>query len=95
MSKETLVFVIGFLVLVSPFLGVPRNYKDWICIISGGMLMIIGYLLRRYAFLKSIEQAGGERRADAFVENTMPSAVQATSKLTSKIPSQKDSSLEV
>ncbi len=68
MSKETLVFVIGFLVLVNPFLGLPREYKEWVLIGCGILLMIVGYLLRRYAFLKSIEHESGERRSDVFVE---------------------------
>lgn len=69
MSKETLVFVLGILVFFTSFLGLPTEYKEWILIATGIILMIVGYRLRRNAFLKSLEQAGGERRADAFVES--------------------------
>ncbi len=70
MSKETLVFILGFVVLVSSFLGIPLEYKEWLLVGIGVILMAIGYRLRRYAFLQSIEHESGERRADAFVENT-------------------------
>ncbi len=69
MSKETLVFVIGFFVLISPFLGIPRTYREWLLVILGGILMIVGYQLRRFAFLRSIEGVSGERRTNVFVEH--------------------------
>ena len=69
MSKETTVFVIGIVVFFMPFLGVPQVYKMWILVGSGIILMFFGYALRRRAFLQSLEQEGGERKADAFVES--------------------------
>ena len=69
MSKETAVFVLGFITFFVPYLGFPVEYKKWVLIISGALLMVIGYTLRRQAFLKSLEQKNGERRADVFVES--------------------------
>ena len=69
MSKETLVCIIGFLVFFTSFLGIPREYKEWIFIVSGLILMLAGYKLRRKAFLQSLEHASGERRGEAFVES--------------------------
>lgn len=69
MSKETLVCIIGFFVFFTSFLGIPREYKEWIFITSGILLMIAGYQLRRKAFLQSLEHENGERRGDAFVES--------------------------
>ncbi|MCF7815458.1 MAG: hypothetical protein K9M10_00385 [Candidatus Pacebacteria bacterium] len=69
MSKESFVFVLGGIVFVTPFLGVPSDYKEWIFIVSGVLLMIAGYRLRRMAFLKSLEHESGERRGEVFVEN--------------------------
>lgn len=69
MSKESLVFTLGIVVFFTPFLGLPGNYKEWIFMGSGVLLIITGYRLRRRAFLKSIEYKSGERRADAFVES--------------------------
>lgn len=70
MSKETSVFVLGIIVFFSTFLGIPTEYKEWIFIVSGGLLIAIGYRLRRQAFLRSIENESGERRDEMFVENT-------------------------
>lgn len=69
MTRETLVFIIGFVVLMSPFIGVPREQKEWGIIVCGALLMVLGYGLRRKAFLHSIEHESGERRGDAFVES--------------------------
>lgn len=72
MSKETLVFVVGVIVFFVPFLGVPSEYKKWILVVSGIALLIVGYSLRRRAFLLSIEHRSGERRADGFIESAVP-----------------------
>lgn len=69
MSRESFVFTLGFLVFFTPFLGLPTDYKEWIFIILGVLLMTVGYSLRRTAFLRSIEHKSGERRSDAFVES--------------------------
>jgi len=69
MSKETFVFVLGFLVFFSSFLGLPREYKEWLLIACGVLLMMIGYSLRRSAFLRSLEHESGERRGDVFIES--------------------------
>jgi hypothetical protein len=71
MSKETLVFVLGVFVFFVPFLGVPGEWKEWFLIGAGILLMIAGYSLRRNAFFQSLEQEGGERRADVFVESSV------------------------
>ena len=71
MSKETITFILGALILLTQFLGLPREYKDWFFIIVGIVLMYIGYTLRRRAFLKSIEHSIGERRGDAFAESEL------------------------
>lgn len=70
MSRESLVFIIGLCVLVTPFLGIPRDWKDLVFIVIGVLLMIVGYMLRRSAFLREIENEQGERRSDAFVEHS-------------------------
>lgn len=70
MSKETLVFVLGTIVFFSSFLGLPSEYKEWLLIISGVLLMAVGYRLRRNEFLKSLEHESGERRGHSFVESS-------------------------
>ena len=69
MSRESFVFVLGFIVFFTPFLGIPGNWKQIIFIVSGALLMLFGYSLRRNAFLRSIDVGNGERRGDSFVES--------------------------
>lgn len=69
MSRESFVFLLGCLVFITPFLGVPSDWKKLVYIAAGALLMFIGYSLRRSAFLRSIETAEGERRGDSFVES--------------------------
>lgn len=74
MSKETLVFILGIVAFFVPFVGVPSEYKKWILIIVGALLMSVGYILRREAFLQSFTHESGERRANVFVESAQVSA---------------------
>lgn len=69
MSKESLVFTLGAVVFFTSFTGLPSQYKEWLFIACGALLIITGYRLRRRAFLKSLEHESGERRGDAFVES--------------------------
>ena len=69
MSKESIVFTIGLLLLVIPHLGIPEVWKFYFFIIAGALLVIVGYSLRRAAYLRSIEKENGERGTDAFVEH--------------------------
>lgn len=68
MSRESLVFCIGLIVFLTPFLGLPREYKNWMVIGGGALLMILGYQLRRRRFLMSLLK-GDERKSDAFAES--------------------------
>lgn len=69
MSQESIIFVAGLFVLLVPSLGIPNAYDRWVFGVIGAVIAIIGYRLRRQAYLRSIETPEGERRADAFVEN--------------------------
>jgi uncharacterized membrane protein len=73
MSREGIVVVSGVLLTIVPYLGVPTDWKKTITLILGVFLIVIGYSLRRSAFLRSIETHTGERRADAFVESVATS----------------------
>ncbi len=72
MSKESVVLVLGAFVFFTPSLGVPNAWKDYMILGAGLLLMLIGYLLRRAAYLRRIDQGNGERATDTFVENTKP-----------------------
>jgi len=70
MSRESFVFILGFAVFFTSFLGIPSEWKERIFIGAGILLMIVGYSLRRAAFFRSIQHQSGEHRSDAFVERT-------------------------
>jgi hypothetical protein len=69
MSRESFVFFLGFIVLFTPFLGIPRDWKEIVYMCAGTLLMLVGFHLRRTAFLRSIDDGSGERRNDVFVES--------------------------
>jgi hypothetical protein len=72
MTRESIVFLLGFLVFITSFLGIPREWKEWVFVVSGVFLMFLGYKLRRAAFLRSIMHESGEHRGEAFVEHMNP-----------------------
>lgn len=72
MSKESLTLLLGLVVFITPALGVPSAWKEYIIIGAGLLIIILGYLLRRAAYLRSIDRGNGERATDTFVENTKP-----------------------
>lgn len=72
MSKETLVFLLGGMLILVPVLGVPEAWREWGIVAIGGLLVLVGYGLRRDAYLKRIDRGDGERGTDSFVETTDP-----------------------
>lgn len=69
MSRESLVFVLGFIIFLMPFLGIPRDSKEYFYGGAGIFLMLIGFALRRSAFFRSITEEGGDRASSAFAES--------------------------
>lgn len=69
MSRESLVFLVGLIVFLVPFTGFPNDWKELVYTVSGGLLLLLGYSLRRTAFLRSIDDGQGGRKSDAFVES--------------------------
>lgn len=70
MSKETIVFFSGIILILVPFLGVPQEWRQYIIAFVGAFLVVIGYSLRRKLFLRRIDKGNGERGTDSFVETT-------------------------
>lgn len=70
MSKETTVFLIGILLMLVPFLGMPAEWRQCLIAFIGAFLILIGYSLRRKLFLNRIDRGNGERGTDSFVETT-------------------------
>ena len=46
MSKETTVILLGALVVIVPYLGVPSSWRTLALIVIGIALMIVGFMLR-------------------------------------------------
>jgi uncharacterized membrane protein len=69
MTKESLVFLFGVIVLITPYIGIPEDWKVYIHIFSGVLLMVVGYSLRQKAYIRSIEKENGERDTDSFMES--------------------------
>ena len=65
-----IVLLMGALMLVVPHIGIPNQWKLYFYIGVGIVLLIVGYSLRRSAYLRSIEMADGERSTDSYVEST-------------------------
>ena len=72
MSQESLVFFLGFCTLLTPLLGIPSEWKEWTALVLGGLLIVLGYRLRRARYIRSLETTKGERRSEAFVESHAP-----------------------
>lgn len=69
MSRESLVMLLGLLVLFVPSLGIPADWKTMVLIGAGVLLLLLGYSLRRSMYLRTLERAGGEKGNDAFLEH--------------------------
>jgi uncharacterized membrane protein len=72
MTKETLVFILGIVLALVPFLGVPEIWKQYTVIGVGVLLILVGYMLRRSLYFSRIDRGNGERGDDSFVETTKP-----------------------
>jgi hypothetical protein len=69
-SRESLVFLIGLILTVVPFLGVPESWRVGATVFLGVILVLIGYALRRAVYLRQIDRGNGERGNNSFVETT-------------------------
>ena len=69
MSRESLILLLGLIVFFTPALGIPEEWKGYILSGSGIVLLIVGYLLRRAAYIRRIDKGNGKRENDSFVES--------------------------
>ena len=70
MSKGTLTFLLGILLIVLPYLGIPSVWKQYVYIGLGIIFVLLGYALRRAQYFREIDRGNGERVSDTFVETT-------------------------
>lgn len=69
MSRESLIFLLGILVVLTPFLGIPSSAKTYMSIALGTLIMFLAFLLRRAAYLRAHEKDNGEVHTEAFHES--------------------------
>ncbi len=66
MRKENTLIILGVLILLVPFLGIPGTWKTPLFMVLGAMVAICGLLVR--SDFKSLAAAKG-KQTNAFVEN--------------------------
>jgi hypothetical protein len=69
-TKESFVFIIGLVLTIAPFLGIPENWRFVLISLLGIALIFIGYALRRSVYLVEIDRGNGDRGNNSFVETT-------------------------
>lgn len=70
MSKGTLAFLLGIILILLPYLGIPSVWKNYLYVGLGVVLILLGYGLRRAQYFREIDQGNGERSGETFVETT-------------------------
>ena len=72
MTKETGLIILGSIVALTPFIGIPGSWKTIIFIIVGILIAVFGFLLRlhRIIQLRNMLSKKG-RQADSYVENSV------------------------
>lgn len=69
MSREALVILLGFTLILWPSIGIPSEWKTYGLIGMGILLVLVGYSLRHARYLRTIDRGNGERGTDSFVES--------------------------
>ena len=69
MSRESLVILFGLLIFLTPLLGIPPAWKEYLMLGIGALLIIIGFSLRRSAYYHKINKGNGEIGTDSFLES--------------------------
>jgi uncharacterized membrane protein len=70
MSKGTIAFLLGIILILLPYLGIPSSWKQYVYVGLGVVLVLLGYALRRAQYFREIDQGNGERSGETFVETT-------------------------
>ena len=70
MTKGTFVFLLGVVLIMMPYLGIPSTWKQYLYIGLGVLLILVGYAIRRARYLSDIDRGNGERGGETFVETT-------------------------
>ena len=55
MSKETGIILLGVLVLITPYLGIPGSWKTLLLLLAGVAIMLVGFLMRGETLSRGVE----------------------------------------
>ena len=69
MSRESIVIVLAIIIFFVPLLGLPEEWRMYIASGAGAVLFFIGLSLRRSAFKRRLERAGGGSGNDSHTEH--------------------------
>ena len=70
MSKETVVIALGIWIIIVPYLGVPSSWKSILLVLSGLVVVSLGFFLRTEALSRTSKIT----RSQPFVENSSSAA---------------------
>lgn len=70
MSKNTAIIILGFIIAVTPFLGLPGSWKTIIFVVSGLVVVLIAFL-QKGGKLSNIESwlVSKKKETDVFAQN--------------------------
>lgn len=70
MSKNTAIIILGFLVAITPFLGLPGSWKTGIFVLTGFIIVCIAFL-QKGGKLSDIESwlVSKKKETDVFAQN--------------------------
>ncbi|MEK7613571.1 MAG: hypothetical protein AAB439_01680 [Patescibacteria group bacterium] len=68
MSKAGLIALLGFVLAVMPFLGIPTGAKTLLSVVGGLLILALGFLVReeRRWLMRALK---GDHQTDAYTEN--------------------------
>lgn len=58
--------------MLLPSLGIPLVWKQYMSIGLGVLLLLLGYIVRRADYFRTLEDENGLRSEETFVETTAP-----------------------
>jgi len=70
MRKATLTGLLGLLLIVLPYLGIPETWKMYGTSGIGVLLLLLGYLFVRDRIHAESDMGNGERGNESYIETT-------------------------
>lgn len=67
MKKDLSIIILGLVVVITPFLGIPTSWKNVVFVVIGLTISVFAYLLQKD--MNNGGYARAEKRTEIFVEN--------------------------